>query len=225
MSKHKTLALLPLLNVVVVAKRQYLRMVKSKMANETDPSKFNNAEVDLSIVLSTKQRISEHSDEFKRLAKFLLHHRDLHLPSSDQEQAGGPSDNEAVKHFELMIQATKSFINVQNELSKMCDFAISVIQAYTSIQQTEKAVSESRSVRYLTVLAVLFVPLSFTASVFGMNFQEFGSGNLSIWIWVVVAVPLTSMVMLPFMSDLRIISLLAVQGFGLRQKVHDRRAT
>jgi len=42
------------------------------------------------------------------------------------------------------------------------------------------------------LLAFFFIPLSFTASFFGMNFKELGSSNqdLSVWVWFIVSVPI-----------------------------------
>ncbi|KAK0616424.1 hypothetical protein B0T14DRAFT_604715 [Immersiella caudata] len=60
-----------------------------------------------------------------------------------------------------------------------------------SIYQSQKAISEAESVAKLTSMAFFFIPLTFSASVFGMDLVEFSSA-LTIPIWVVVSVGLTS---------------------------------
>ena len=64
-----------------------------------------------------------------------------------------------------------------------------------SLEESRIAVLESRrsieladSVKRLTVLALVFVPLSLVTGVFGMNVREFGQGETGVWIFVVVSV-------------------------------------
>ena len=63
-----------------------------------------------------------------------------------------------------------------------------------SLEESRVAVIESRksieladSVKRLTQIALIFVPLNLVTSLFGMNFVEFGTGKLHIWIFFVVA--------------------------------------
>lgn len=53
----------------------------------------------------------------------------------------------------------------------------SVAQAWQSARQAEEGISQSRSLMVLTVVTIVFLPLSFMSSVFGMNAIEFSSDN------------------------------------------------
>ena len=67
---------------------------------------------------------------------------------------------------------------------------VSVILAIPRTSKSQKAILQAEDVARLTRLAFIFIPLSFTASFFGMNFSQFTNGALlSIWIWFVVSVP------------------------------------
>jgi len=72
------------------------------------------------------------------------------------------------------------------------------VEAWQSVKQSEEAVSQGRSIMMFTVVTIFFVcdpqtirwehanaltqlPLSFMASVFGMNAQDFGQGTVSIF--------------------------------------------
>ncbi|KAJ4299618.1 hypothetical protein N0V90_004864 [Kalmusia sp. IMI 367209] len=44
--------------------------------------------------------------------------------------------------------------------------------------------------RLTTIITILYVPLSFVCSLFGMNFKQFGQGDLSLWVWGAVSVPI-----------------------------------
>jgi len=58
-----------------------------------------------------------------------------------------------------------------------------------SLEESRRAIEQAEKVKRLTLLAFFFVPLSFTASIFGMNFKEFGQGHLSIYIFGIVVGP------------------------------------
>ncbi|OTB12173.1 hypothetical protein K445DRAFT_369569 [Daldinia sp. EC12] len=56
----------------------------------------------------------------------------------------------------------------------------SVVQAWQSIQQSEETVKQGRSIMVFTVVTILFLPLSFMSSIFGMNNTEITSDTWSI---------------------------------------------
>ncbi|KAF2001184.1 hypothetical protein P154DRAFT_575256 [Amniculicola lignicola CBS 123094] len=53
--------------------------------------------------------------------------------------------------------------------------------AMMSLQESRKSIQLADSVRNLTQLAFIFIPLTFGASIFGSNIQEFGSGSVTAW--------------------------------------------
>ena len=80
------------------------------------------------------------------------------------------------------------------DLQLRADRVMNVVTAVMSIEESRKAVDQNRSLARLTWLAVTFVPLSFTSSLFSMN------GDLSTLvgtfrIFFAVALPLTAVVL------------------------------
>jgi hypothetical protein len=59
------------------------------------------------------------------------------------------------------------------------------------ILESRRAIEQAERMKTLTLLACYFIPLTFTASLFGMNFQILGQGKLPIWWYIVFAVPFT----------------------------------
>ena len=55
------------------------------------------------------------------------------------------------------------------------------------LMASTKSVQQSESVGRLTMLAFVFIPLSFMTSFFGMNVVEFGTGSIRIWVFIVSA--------------------------------------
>ncbi len=59
------------------------------------------------------------------------------------------------------------------------------------ILESRRAIEQTERMKKLTLLATYFIPLTFTAALFGMNFQVFGQGNLPIWWYIIFAAPVT----------------------------------
>lgn len=57
--------------------------------------------------------------------------------------------------------------------------------------ESRRAIEQSERVKQLTLMATYFIPLTFTASLFGMNFGLFGQGDLPVWWYFVFAIPFT----------------------------------
>ena len=57
------------------------------------------------------------------------------------------------------------------------------------LKESQTALRKADGLHRLSLLAFFFLPLSMTTSLFGMNFKEFGTGNLSIWVCFIVLAP------------------------------------
>ena len=77
------------------------------------------------------------------------------------------------------------------ELLARCNSGMNIMMNRSVVQESRKAMEQTDRVKKLTMLATFFIPLSFTASLFGMNFQVLGQGDLDIWLFFPVAIPLT----------------------------------
>jgi hypothetical protein len=84
----------------------------------------------------------------------------------------------------LLQRATK--------LSHRCVENTTILMNTAMLEESKKAITQADGLRRLTLLTFFFLPLSLTTSFFGMNFQEFGTGKLSIWVCFVFAIPFMS---------------------------------
>ncbi|KAM0129352.1 hypothetical protein ACHAP3_007857 [Botrytis cinerea] len=72
-------------------------------------------------------------------------------------------------------------------------------EQYSAVEESRKAIQQANDVKALTVLATVYIPLSFVAGVFGMNVKELNSGiDVDIWLYFAISIPVTiaSMVLL-----------------------------
>lgn len=66
--------------------------------------------------------------------------------------------------------------------------SISVQDAKLSVKQGQLSNQQSLRATQLTMLALIYVPLSFVTGIFGMNLKELNGSILSIWVFFVVVV-------------------------------------
>lgn len=77
-------------------------------------------------------------------------------------------------------------------LSLRCDNALTVLMQSMFIEETRASLIQGKRLAKLTILATVFVPLSFSTSLFGMNVQELGvAGAPPLWYWPFIAIPTT----------------------------------
>ena len=82
---------------------------------------------------------------------------------------------------------------IQNIIT-LCEAGRSTLMSNASIEEAKRSNEQAALVTRLTKatnrLTFIFLPISFLTSVFGMNFRQLGQGPLSIWLWVIIALPL-----------------------------------
>ncbi|KAI1259733.1 hypothetical protein F5Y18DRAFT_433045 [Xylariaceae sp. FL1019] len=89
-----------------------------------------------------------------------------------------------VKDLETLRKSAKNtaedvncpFLNVLHLLT-MKQQQASVVQAWQAVKQSEETINQGRSIMVFTLATIVFLPLSFITSVFGMNNQEFGDNS------------------------------------------------
>jgi hypothetical protein len=65
-----------------------------------------------------------------------------------------------------------------------------------SLAESRKSIEMTDGVKVLTQLAFIFIPLTFSATIFGINVREFGTGDLPISAFIVAAIVVTASSML-----------------------------
>lgn len=100
------------------------------------------------------------------------------------------SGNDAVKAAASSLEQDLVYlIERAFTLKSRSETSVSLSMNVASISEARRSIQQNRSLFRFTVIASIYVPLSFVASLFGMNFRQFGQGDLSIWIYFVVSAP------------------------------------
>lgn len=90
-------------------------------------------------------------------------------------------------------------------LSKMCTQGITLAMNKATIEESRKAIEQSERVKKLTVLATLFIPLSFSTSLFGMNVDLLGQSKVEFWWVFVLCIPITVFAYIFYLWDFQVL--------------------
>lgn len=78
------------------------------------------------------------------------------------------------------------------DMSNMCIQGITLVMNKAMIEESGKAIAQSERLNKLTLLATLFIPLSFSSSLFGMNVDLLGQSMVQFWWFFVLCIPITA---------------------------------
>ena len=98
---------------------------------------------------------------------------------------------------DVLARAEKAQEDLRDYLNRHVGM-MSLRESRLAVEASERSILQAQSVNRLTKLALVFVPLSFVTSFFGMNFKEFGEGSLSLWVFAVAAASLAFALVLFF---------------------------
>ncbi|KAI0468209.1 hypothetical protein F4859DRAFT_517399 [Xylaria cf. heliscus] len=85
--------------------------------------------------------------------------------------------NGYVKDLESLRKSAKNTAEDVLHLLTMKQQQASVVQAWQAVKQSDETIKQGRSIMVFTLATIVFLPLSFLTSVFGMNNFEFGDNN------------------------------------------------
>ncbi|KAK7912202.1 hypothetical protein PG985_014683 [Apiospora marii] len=117
--------------------------------------------------------------------------------TADQKQS--EKTERAAKHLEARY---RNLLQRCHQLAQQCASSITILMNLEGQRQTEKVIEQTDRLKKLSVLAYVYIPLTFAASFFGMNFAELGT-ELSIWSYFLFAVPLLFISMIAWFLDVR----------------------
>jgi Mg2+ and Co2+ transporter CorA len=105
----------------------------------------------------------------------------------------------------MMASCAKDFIGIHNNLKSLhrrsgtlaSDFngVAAIVLNREALKEANRSIREARSVRVLTLLGMLFLPLSYASSLLSMA-TDFLPGAKNFWIYFCIAIPLILVVAL-----------------------------
>lgn len=149
-------------------------------------------------VQAWQRRTAEYQDDLE--ATMLQ----LHIPLKDLEGTGSRmrSWTDSTADFQYLLRRyrelgrrTQGLADAISALGSLAGNRSMSRSADLSLQEAARAGREARSMKTLTTLGLLFLPMSFSASVFSMA-DSYLPGNSMFWVYFAVSLPLVAVVFL-----------------------------
>lgn len=181
-------ALSDIFRFVASAEAQFLEMMQVVLAREMDPQKFSLSEGQkpriMADLLYNRQVLMRHVQHIHDVLRFMENRERSEWSESKAQTKNLVSD----KMSGLLLEDFRYLLKRAEFLADEYQSSMAMLMNAASIDESQRAITQAEGVAKLTTLAFFFVPISFTTSIFGMNFRELSTGNfLSIWVWALTA--------------------------------------
>jgi hypothetical protein len=192
----------PLFKFKACAEAQFLNLVESevisvlaeKLAAMEDPPNSVEALNNLADFVFHKELLESHAQGLKENIQF-IENRGAWRKCDDPN----PKDNASA---EILLKDYKWLHERTMELSAACDRGMKDIHNKSMLAESIGSNKQAQAVEALTtlttILSVFYIPLSFTTSIFGMNFAVFGQGEQPLWLWAAISLPVLGLSFISF---------------------------
>jgi Mg2+ and Co2+ transporter CorA len=134
-------------------------------------------------LLHNREVLKRHIYRTSEVLTFLKNRHLLDWPKSP----GGSKANLAVarlqQDFEYLLERGQS-------LQRHCEQEISMMMSNSNIAEARRGVEQGSRVFKLTVLASVYIPLSFSCALFSMTFIQFENWMRGFYVWILVTIPI-----------------------------------
>ena len=151
----------------------------------------------LSELLVFKASVDDYRSYVKDILEFVRgrgNHKWPHTSDSQQRLKAERVADRLTMRYQYLLRRCE-------RLSEQFSSSITILTNMEAHHQTTKAIEQTDRLGKLSFLAYVYIPITFAASFFGMNFAELGT-QLSLWTFFVVAIPLLIMSLVAWFVDI-----------------------
>lgn len=186
-------ALTELFRFSAFSENQVLNLMEQKIAPDAGYQVLKQESPTLSNLLYFQEILEAHIVRIKDTVK-VIRGRCSHWTSSFEKGAPvGPASisqrTKADAAASMLLEDFEYLLERAETLKRRCDQGMAVIMNNAILAESKRAIHQAKGVAKLTLVAFFYIPFSFTTSFFGMNFQELGTGKLSVWAWFATSIP------------------------------------
>lgn len=170
---------------------QYLNMIESIITTDTGYAAARNPQYSLSNLLYHQDLLEKQERNIRASIKNI---KDRGAPSwpcakASTVQAESTRIPQIDSAAASLLQDYQELLHRTSILLARCRTGVTLTMSRASITESKRAISQARKIEQLTLLAFFYIPLSFTTSFFGMNLGVIYTGQLGIWVWFLVSLP------------------------------------
>ncbi|OKO98496.1 hypothetical protein PENSUB_9172 [Penicillium subrubescens] len=195
------------------SQKQLLNVMKEKILNETDRLSLSDENPTLTNLLYFRNILQDQLST----ASYMLQLTDDQTCILQNGRRSISTDQKSMTDCSLAeMHSIFQDLHSQAELLyEKCNQGMTVISNKSMLAESQRAIQQAKLVTKLTIVAFVYLPFTFTAGFFGMNFRELGNGSISLWIFFAVSLPLMFITMAVFILDERKMkSFLRILGFA-----------
>ncbi|KAK7419373.1 hypothetical protein QQX98_003325 [Neonectria punicea] len=184
------------------SEHQFLNLMKAKVESLAifDEERSDN----ISELQTIKRLVDRHAEQLEDLLPIIRARGGSDWPRATVEaemsvRSYQPQETAPDATREASERLTVMFQKIQRRtcaVSSLCQDSIAMLGNDTMMREAQKGMKQAEGVAKVTLIAFVFVPLSFVTSFFGMNFVELDGNKLRLWIWFVVSTPILIVSML-----------------------------
>ncbi|KAJ5163160.1 uncharacterized protein N7500_004990 [Penicillium coprophilum] len=198
------------------SQKQLLNVMKEKIRTETNRLSLSNENPTLANLLYFRDILQDQLSNTSYMLQ-LTNDKNNILQNGHRSTTAISIDQRSVAN-DAMAEVCSLFQDLHLEaqsLYEKCTQGMTVISNEGMLAESQRAIQQAKLVTKLTIVAFVYLPFTFTAGFFGMNFKELGN-DMPLWIFFAASFPL----MFVTMGELIGGSLLAVGGVGTTPPEH-----
>lgn len=168
---------------------QFMNIMEAKIKEDTDHGSLRERNPTLSNLLYCREIIQEHLTRLQGTVKVIKRpggHLWPHVGEDHPHQF-----KKASRARESLLEDYEHLVERAETLLDRCSKGMDVIMSNAILAESRRGMAQAQAVAKLTLIAFFFIPLSFTSSLFSMNFAGFEQGFGQIWLWFVVSIPVS----------------------------------
>ncbi|KAL5406601.1 hypothetical protein PMIN06_001883 [Paraphaeosphaeria minitans] len=122
------------------------------------------------------------------------------------------------RQLDCLSEDLELILHKMQDAGRRLENTLPIVMTSVQIADTRRTYAEQADIKRLTVLALIFVPLTFIASLFSMNTENM-PGSKDFWVYFAVAIPVTLLVVSIARPPLEFVrSTMSWFGFGDRRR-------
>ena len=202
------------------SQKQLLNVMKEKIMTATNRLSLSNEEPTLANLLYFRDILQDQLSNASYMLqltndqnKILQHGRRPTINMSTDQSVADHAVTEVYSLFQDLHSQAQS-------LHEKCTQGMTVISNNSMLAESQRAIQQAKLVTKLTLVAFVYLPFSFMASFFSINFKDLGTGINHLWIYFAASLPLMFITMAFFAVDMQTIKkLLRALHIAYRDKM------
>lgn len=188
------------------SQKQLLNVMKEKIVAETNAPSLSNENPTLANLLYFRDILQDQLSNASYMLQ-LTNGQNKILPDNRRPSISTSAYQRSVAdHAVAEVHSLFQDLHSQAQsLQEKCTQGMTVISNNSMLAESQRAIQQAKLVTKLTLVAFVYLPFTFTAGFFGMNFKELGTGTIPLWIFFAASFPLMIVTMAFFALDAQMI--------------------